>query len=74
MAESEQIIGGEGVGSGEDYRAFLLRCWQEPGAGPGGEPAWRFTLVRVENEGGQRGFASLAELVEHLRQELGMDE
>jgi hypothetical protein len=57
--------------SGENYRAFLLRCWQETGAGQAGEPAWRFTLVEAGDEAGKRGFASLDELVDYLRDELG---
>jgi len=35
----------------ENYRAFLLRCWQEPGAGEEGEPAWRFILVAAGGNG-----------------------
>lgn len=35
----------------QNYRAFLLRCWQEPGAGPGESPIWRFTLVQMGKEG-----------------------
>ena len=56
--------------SREDYRAFLLRCWQEPGAGPEGHPAWRFTLVEAGDEAGKRGFVNLKELVGYLRKEL----
>lgn len=56
--------------SGENYRAFLLRCWQEPAAGQAGEPAWRFTLVEAGDEAGKRGFASLDELVAYLKDEL----
>jgi len=52
------------------YRAYLLRCWQEAAAGPGGEPAWRFTLLQAGGGGTQRGFASLEALVMHLRREL----
>ena len=53
-----------------DYRAFLLRCWREVGAGPDGEPAWRFTLVQAGKEGSGRGFRDLEALVAFLRQEL----
>ena len=53
-----------------DYRAFLLRCWREVGAGPDGEPAWRFALVHAGNEGSGRGFASLEALVAYLKGEL----
>jgi len=69
IAERESIQQ-QGGGSGAAYRAFLLRCWQEPGAGQKGEPAWRFTLVRAENEECQKGFASLEDLGEYLRREL----
>ena len=54
------------------YRAYLLRCWQEAGAGPGGEPAWRFSLVRAGAEERQRGFARLEDLVAFLQEELGV--
>jgi len=52
------------------YRAFLLRCWQEVGGGPDGEPVWRFRLVQPDDQGSGRGFASLDALVAHLREEL----
>jgi hypothetical protein len=60
----------ENAHSGPGYRAFLLRCWQEPGAGPNGEPPWRFALLQPGDEGIRRGFASLEDLVAFLRQEL----
>ena len=68
MAECE-TIGQEDEDSGGNYRAFLLRCWQED---LDGESHWRFTLVQMGEEGGKRGFASLEELVDYLREELGM--
>jgi hypothetical protein len=52
------------------YRAFLLRCWQETGTGPGGQPTWRFCLVEPGDGETERGFASLEALLAHLRQEL----
>ncbi len=52
------------------YRAFLLRCWQEAGAGPGGEAAWRFSLAQAGDEEAKRGFASLEALLAYLRREL----
>lgn len=55
---------------GENYRAFLLRCWQESNAGPAGEPAWRFTLVQMGEEQTKKGFASLEELVAYLDEQL----
>ena len=51
------------------YRAFLVRCWQEPDVG-NGCPAWRFTLVQLDDKKTERGFAGLDALVEHLRAEL----
>jgi len=60
----------EGEEEGENYRAFLLRCWQEPEAGPGGQPAWRFTLVQVGEERAKKGFASVEALLDYLREEL----
>ena len=56
--------------SGENYRAFLLRCWQEADAGLAGEAAWRFTLVQLNQGQTRKGFASLEDLVIHLRGEL----
>ena len=66
------IAGGnrETVHPDPGYRAFLLRCWQEPGAGPGGEPAWRFALARAGDEGTLRGFAGLEALVAALQREM----
>ena len=56
--------------SGENYRAFLLRCWQEADAVPAGENAWRFTLVQLGQGQAKKGFASLEDLVAYLRGEL----
>ena len=56
--------------SGENYRAFLLRCWQEADDGPAGEAAWRFTLVQLGQGEIRKGFASLEDLVIYLRAEL----
>lgn len=56
--------------AGPAYRAFLLRCWREAGAEPGGQAAWRFCLVEPGNGETERGFASLEALLAHLRQEL----
>ena len=56
--------------AGTDYRAFLLRCWQEPGAGPDGAPAWRFVLVQLDGEETKRGFASLEALCAYVHGEL----
>ena len=56
--------------SGENYRAFLLRCWQEADAGPAGEAVWRFTLVQMGEGQTKKGFACLEELLAYLRDEL----
>jgi hypothetical protein len=66
MAEGE-IIGQEVEGGGGNYRAFLLRCWQED---VNEESHWRFTLVQMGEEGGKRGFACLEDLVTYLQLEL----
>ena len=62
-----------GAPAGPTYRAFLLRCWREAGAGPGGTAAWRFCLVEPGNGETERGFASLEALLAHLRRELKVD-
>jgi len=55
------------------YRAFLLRCWREAGAGPSGQATWRFCLEEPGDGETERGFASLEALLAHLRQELEVD-
>ena len=62
MAECE-TIGQEGEGSGGNYRAFLLRCWQD-------EEEWRFTLVQVDDDHIKKGFASLEDVFSYLCGEL----
>jgi len=52
------------------YRVFLLRCWQEPGAGPGDDAPWRFCLLEPGGGETERGFASLEALLAYLRREL----
>jgi hypothetical protein len=56
--------------AGPTYRAFLLRCWREAGAGPNGQAAWRFSLMEPGDRKTERGFASLEDLVAYLRREL----
>jgi len=53
------------------YRAFLLRCWQELGAGQDRELSWRFAVVQADGTKAPRGFASLEEFCAYLRRELG---
>ncbi len=52
------------------YRCFLIRCWQEPGTGPGGEPGWRFTVQQVGPEAARRSFACVADVEAYLEAEL----
>ena len=54
----------------QNYRAFLLRCWQEPKAGQAGEPAWRFTLVQIGNGGNKKGFGCLEDVMAYLSETL----
>ncbi len=61
--------------SAQNYRAFLLRCWQEWELENGGEPGessiWRFALVQLNDKSSTKGFACLEELVDYLRGQLG---
>ena len=58
------------TGRGENYRAYLLRCWQETGIRPGGKAAWRFALVQTGEESTPRAFSTLDEMVVYLRDQL----
>ena len=60
--------------SGENYRAYLLRCWQEKQVEPSGLPTWRFTLVQVGTNRAAKGFASLENLTNYLQRELAASE
>ena len=51
----------------QNYRVFLLRCWQETADGG---PTWRFTLVQIDNMQTKQGFACFADLVTYLSREL----
>jgi NADH dehydrogenase len=53
------------------YRAYLLRCWQEGGVGPGGEPGWRFSVEEVLPPRRRWGFGGRASLLAFLEIELG---
>jgi hypothetical protein len=44
------------------YRAWLLRCWREVGAGPATPAVWRCSLEDAHT-GERRGFADLAAMV-----------
>lgn len=53
------------------YRAYLLRCWQEPPAQPGDAPsAWRFALEQVAQEPQRYGFNSLEAVFVFLQEAL----
>jgi hypothetical protein len=49
----------------KNYHAYLLRCWQEPGAQSDVTAMWRFSLENTRS-GERRGFAGLAALVAYL--------
>ncbi len=55
----------------QPYRCFLLRCWLQEGAGPGGEPGWRFTVQEAEPDAARRAFACLREVEAYLEATLG---
>ncbi|HEX6304549.1 MAG TPA: hypothetical protein VFZ76_10195 [Anaerolineales bacterium] len=54
----------------KNYRAFLLRCWQEKVAGTS---VWRFTLVQINGGQSKHGFAGMEELVDYLNAELDIN-
>ncbi len=53
------------------YRCFLLRCRLQEGAGPGGEPGWRFTVQEAGPDTARRSFGCLKDLEAYLEAELG---
>lgn len=59
MAERSNVVS---RGATPMDRAFLLRCWREPGTESSGEAGWRFSVTEVD--GGRRrwGCATLDEL------------
>lgn len=61
-------------GEVENYRAFLLRCWQEASVSLGAEAPWRFTLVQVGSEERKMGFACLEDLFRYLKAELEIEQ
>lgn len=73
MPESQETFS-EVVGSGENYRAYLLRCWQEKEVEPGRQSAWRFTLVQLGGNQTKRGFANLENLMNFLDMALAKTE
>ncbi len=55
--------------SDASYRAFLLRCWQEPD-GEAGAPGWRFSVTEVNADRPRWGCEGLDELLLLLRNRL----
>jgi hypothetical protein len=55
----------------QPYRCFLLRCRLEEGAGPGGQPAWRFSVQEAGPDAARRSFACLKDVEAYLEAELG---
>ncbi len=55
----------------QPYRCFLLRCWLQEGAGPGGEPSWRFTVQEAGPDAARRSFACLEDVEAYLAAALG---
>ena len=51
------------------YRAYLLRCWQERTDNEG-QLDWRFALISLTEIQTRHGFGSLAVLVDFLQDEL----
>ena len=59
------------TGKTPGYRAYLLRCWREEPAAPGGPSPWRFSVEEVLHERRRRGFTSLESVLAFLEAELG---
>ncbi len=49
---------------------FVVRCRVEEGAGPEGEPSWRFTVQQTGRDPSRRSFACLHDLAAHIEAEL----
>jgi hypothetical protein len=63
----------KGSASQEEYFSFLLRLWQESGDEPVDleeAPVWRASLTSPAT-GERLGFATLDDLVEYLRHQVG---
>jgi hypothetical protein len=52
------------------YRCFLVRCRLEEGAGPGGAPAWRFSVQQADTRAPRRRCLSIVEVAAHIESEL----
>jgi hypothetical protein len=64
-------IGDEWQASRARVQTFLLRCWQESDCLSGEEPegchGWHYALVQINGPSQTKCFASLEQLVLHLR-------
>lgn len=67
MAATDGDLGTRGAR--QRYRSFLVRCRLEEGAGPEGEPAWRFTVLQG-GDPARRSFTCLRDVVVHIEAEL----
>jgi hypothetical protein len=56
------------------YRTFLLRCWQEGRASPGGRFTWRFSVEDVLDKRRRQGFGSFEQVIAYLRKMLANPE
>lgn len=56
------------TGSTPVHRAFIVRCWAEPGAGTAASSIWRYSVQEMP-DGPRLGFACLDELLGYLREE-----
>ena len=68
MAANDGDLGTRGAR--ECYRCFLVRCQLEEGAGPQGEPAWRFTVLQGGSDPARRSFTRLHDVAAHIEAEL----
>ncbi len=60
----------EGHQGRRPYRCFLLRCWLQEGAGPSGQPLWRFTMQEAGPDAARRCFACMKDVEAFLEAEL----
>ena len=57
-------------GTHQRYQCFLVRCRLEEGAGPEGQPAWRFTVLQGGSDPARRSFTCLHDVAAHIEAEL----
>ncbi len=68
MAATDRDPGTRGMR--QCYRCFLVRCRLEEGAGPEGQPAWRFTVLQGGGDPARRSFTYLHDVLTHIEAEL----